>query len=122
MDAYNAGDIDAALDFCNVEIRGFPDTSVFPEARPMVGRDEFRAFLEETRAAWVASRVIRKEAFDVGNDRVLYRSDWGGQGIASGVETYSNLSHIYTIQDGQITRAEWYFDHDKALKAVGLEE
>jgi ketosteroid isomerase-like protein len=122
MDAYNAGDLDEALDFCAVEVRGFPDASVFPEARPFVGRDEFGAFLEETRAAWVASRVIEKEAVDVGNDRVLYRSDWGGQGIASGAETYTNLSHIYTIQDGQITRAEWYFDHDEARKAVGLEE
>ena len=122
IDAYTAGDTDAALDLCAEEIRAFPDASVFLEAGPTVGRDEFGAFLEETRAAWVASRVIEKETFDVGNDRVLYRSDWGGQGIASGAETYTNLSHIYTIQDGQITRAEWYFDHDEALKAVGLSE
>jgi ketosteroid isomerase-like protein len=36
------------------------------------------------------------------------------------VETHTNLSGLYTIRDGQVTRAEYFFDHEKALEAVRL--
>jgi len=122
IEAYNAGEIDVTMDLCAVDVEAFPDASVFPETRPLVGRDEFGAFLKETRSAWVAARAVTKEALNADPDRVLVRTDWGGEGISSGVETYSNLSAIYTIRDGQISRADYFFDHDKALKAAGLEE
>ena len=100
----------------------FPDASLFPESSSLVGRDRFRDFLEETWAAWASSGVTPQEVLDIGDGRVLVRADWGGTGTASGGETHTNLSEIYTIRDGQVTRAEYSFDHDKALKAVGLAE
>jgi ketosteroid isomerase-like protein len=120
--AYNARELDAAVDLCAADVNVFPDASVFPESSSLVGRDELRHFLEETWAAWASGEVTPKEALDIGDGRVLVRADWGGTGSASGVETHTNLSAIYTIRDGQISRAEWFFDHDKALRAAGLAE
>ena len=120
--AYNAGDIDAAVDLCDREVNGFPDASLFPESRPLVGRDELRGFLAETRSSWANTRYVTKEVFDIGGGRVLIRGEWGGTGGASGVETYQDLSSIFTTRDAQISRAEWFFDHDKALRAAGLAE
>jgi hypothetical protein len=32
------------------------------------------------------------------------------------------LSAVYTLQQGRIAKAEYFFDHAKALDAVGLSE
>jgi ketosteroid isomerase-like protein len=62
-----------------------------------------------------------REVFAVG-DRVVARMDWGGRGRASGIDLRSNLTSISTVRDGKVAKIEWYFDHAKALEAVGLSE
>jgi ketosteroid isomerase-like protein len=120
--AYNARDIDATVDLFAVDVNVFPDASVFPESGSLVGRDEFRGFVEETWSVWTTVVARPKEVLDIGDGRVFVRADWGGTGMASGIETYQDLSAIHTIRDGQISRAEYFFDHDKALDAVWLTE
>jgi len=46
----------------------------------------------------------------------------GGTGVASGVEMFSSLSAVYTLEHGGISKAEYFFDHERALKAAGLEK
>lgn len=118
--AYNANEIDAAVDLCAPNVRAFPDTSVFLEGHIRIGRDEFRVLLEESRLAWKSCGHDAEEVVDVGDGRVLVRGDWGGVGITSGAETYRSLSTIYTIRDGQIAKVEYFFDHARALEAAGL--
>jgi ketosteroid isomerase-like protein len=120
--AYNARDIDAAVALFAVDVNVFPDASVFPESSSLVGRDEFRGFVEETWSVWASVIARPKEVLDLGNGRVFVRADWGGTGMASGIETYQDLSAIYTIRDGQISTAEYFFDHDTALRSAGLAE
>ena len=122
VDAYNAGDLDALMELCAPDIEVFPDASVFPEADPLRGRDEYRRWLEEANSAWISARNDTIEAFALGADRVLHRGQWGGEGAASGLYTTASITDIWTIRDGQIARVEYFFDHDQALKAVGLEE
>src|SRR5256885_2063040 len=119
---YNARELDAAVDLCAVDLNAFPDASVFPESGSLVGRDELRGFLEETWTAWASGGVTPEEVFDIGDGRVLVRADWGATGSASGVEIHTSLTAIVTLRDGLMSRIEWFFDHPKALKAVGLEE
>ena len=119
--AYNAGDVDAAADLCTPDVEVFPDASVFPEAG-VSARDEYRAFMEETRSAWKSCSAKVEEVLEVEDGRVLIRGDWGGIGIASGVESYRSLNSIYTVRDGQISKVEYFFDHAKALEAVGLSD
>ena len=121
-DAYNAGDLDALMELCAPDIEAFPDASVFLESSPLRGRDEFRSWLEEIDSAWISARNDTIEAFALGADRVLHRGQWGGEGAASGLYTTASITDIWTIRDGQIARVEYFFDHDQALKAVGLEE
>ena len=121
VDAYNAGDLDALLELWAPNIEVFPDASVFPEADPLRGRDAYRSWLEEINSAWISARQDTIEAFALGRDRVVHRGEWGGKGAASGIETVSSITSIWTIRDGQITRVEYFFDHEQALKAAGLE-
>jgi ketosteroid isomerase-like protein len=122
LDAYNAGDIDASLSYFAADMEGFPDASAFPEAAPLHGREEYRRWVEEIDSPWVSAQNVTREVFAVGDDRVVHRGDWGGEGVASGIETASSVTGIFTIRDGLISRVHWFFDHDKALKAVGLAE
>ncbi len=119
--AYNAHDVDAAADLCAADVEVFPDGSVFPEAG-VVGRDAYRVFMEETWSAWKSCAAEVEEVLDVGDGRVLIRGDWGGIGIASGAESWRSLSSIYTVRDRQIAKVEYFFEHAKALEAVGRRE
>jgi ketosteroid isomerase-like protein len=100
----------------------FPDRTVFPEAEPLVGRDAYRAWLEEVASPWVAVEVEVREVFALPDGRVVLREDWGGLGRSSGLRTSSSITGIFTLRSGRLTRVEWHFDHAEALKAVGLEE
>jgi ketosteroid isomerase-like protein len=120
-DAYNAGDMDAMMSYYAPDLEASPDVG-FPEARPLIGSEEFRSWVEGIDAAWVHGTWVASEVFAVDGDRVVYRGDWGGEGLASGVETASSITGVFTIRDGQISRLEFFFDHAHALKAVGLAE
>ena len=63
-----------------------------------------------------------REVFPVGDDRVVALMDWGGRGRTSGIDLRSSLTSIRTVRDGKVAKIEWFFDHDKALEAVGLSE
>jgi ketosteroid isomerase-like protein len=122
FETYNAWDLDAHLALYAPDAEFVPDASTFTEAAPVQGRDEIRAWLEEAANAWVAPRYVLIEVLALGTDRVLARGEWGGQGAGSGIETYSSLTGVWTVRHGQISRVEFFFDHDAALKAVGLAE
>jgi len=119
--AYNDGDIDAWAEFLDPEIEAVPDTS-FPESHPLLGRDEYRAWTEQLTMGLLNPRWETTEVLDLGADRVLHRGNWGGKGAASGIETDSSITGLFTVREGQISRVEFYFDHDRALKAADLEE
>jgi ketosteroid isomerase-like protein len=118
--AYNEKNLDAALDACAEDIRVWPDRSVFPEAASLVGREEFRDFLQETWSAWTSGAVTPQEVIDMGDGRVLVRADWIARGSVSGAEVSTNLSAIYTVRDGMVSSASYFFDHHEALNAAGL--
>jgi ketosteroid isomerase-like protein len=120
IETYITGDRDAYLEFVAEDVEVRPDASRFPEAEPFRGREEFSRFLAEIDRGWEGgATAVIGEILPVG-DRVLTRANWGGKGSASGIELHSNLSALYTVQDGQITKIEYFFDHAEALKAVGL--
>jgi ketosteroid isomerase-like protein len=119
--AYDAADFEAMVDLCTADVRVSPDAAIFPEADSSVGREPLKSFVIGTTVAWAQVRYPISEATAVGDDRVLIRGEWGGTGVASGVEMVSSLSAVYTLQQGRIAKAEYFFDHAKALDAVGLE-
>ena len=119
---YNAGDFDAHLALYAPDAEWVPDASRFPEETPPHGHDEIRRFIEGTGDGFLNLRYELNDVFAVGADRVLARGEWGGQGEASGIETYSSLTTVWTVRDGEILRTEFFFDHDEALKAAGLSE
>jgi hypothetical protein len=97
LDAYNAGDFDAQMELWAPDIEVFPDRSVFPEADPLRGRDEYRSWLEGINIARISARTDTIEAFALGRNRVVQPGEWGGKGAANGIETVSSITSIVTI-------------------------
>jgi ketosteroid isomerase-like protein len=120
-DAYNAGDLDAIMECYAPDVEAYPDAG-FPEARPLVGRDEFRRWVEGIRAPWAVARWLVHETRAIEPDRVLQRGDFGGVGVGSSIETLASYTLVYTIRDGLIARVDYFSDHALALKAAGLED
>jgi ketosteroid isomerase-like protein len=123
FEAYNAGDLHRMMGFYASDVAVFPDPGVFPESAPLHGLSEWRAWVKEIATAWEnPPRYITTEVLDLGNGRVLRRGDWGGVGATSGIEMFSSITGVFTVREGLISRTEYFFDHDKALKAAGLAE
>jgi ketosteroid isomerase-like protein len=117
-DAYKHGDW--------VEMAATLDPYVFVRTDPiwpepfMFGRDAVVAWF---RGIWEsAGRDFRiEEVVDLG-DRVLLRQSWTVRGQQSGVTGQQPVSDIVTVRDGLIIFIEYFLDHERALKAVELEE
>jgi ketosteroid isomerase-like protein len=122
VELHNARDLDSAVDVCTVDVLVLPDRMVFPEAEPVHGRDAFRDLLEGTWESWTVGVVVIREIFEAPDGRVVARTDWEATGAASGLDVATNLTGVFTVRDGQIAVANFYFGHADALKAVGLEE
>jgi hypothetical protein len=61
--------------------------------------------MDEINSAWRTVSWRTTEVFAVDVDRVLHRGDWGGEGAASGIETYSSVTGVFTVRADQISRA-----------------
>jgi ketosteroid isomerase-like protein len=119
FDAWNAGDMDRFRDLCdpNVVLHMVPD---WPEPGPYVGREAVMRQFAQLRETWDADVVEPiGDLIDVGN-RVVVRQIW--RGFGRGPDANIDLSIIFTLREGRITSAEYFWDHAEALKAAGLEE
>src|SRR6476659_2785402 len=108
-DAYNAGDLDAVMECYAPDVEAYPDAS-FPEAGPLVGRDEFRRWVEGIRAPWAVARWVVHETRAFEPDRVLERGDFGGLGLGSSIETFASYTVVFTVRDGLIARVDYFSD------------
>jgi ketosteroid isomerase-like protein len=122
VELYNARDLNAAVELCTDDVVLVPDRMVFPEGEPARGRDAFLRFLEGTWESWAGGMTVVREVFEAPDGRVVVRTDWEAKGAASGLDVSTNLTGVFTVRDGQIAIADFYFDHTEALDAVRPEE
>ncbi len=119
-DAHNAGDLDRWIEFYAPDVEVIPDASAFPESSPFRGRDQLRSWLEDVRITLVGERWEIVEMQPVGAEHILVRYEWSGMGAASGIKASSGITAIHAVRDGRIARSEFYFDHEQALRAAGI--
>ena len=116
-EAWNAGDMDA--------LRGLfdPDASMrlpegWPEPGPFIGREAVMRQLEQQRETWDADALEPIADFIDAGERVVVRFIWRGAG--RGPELNMEMTGVYSVREGKITVFEFFWDHSKALQAVGL--
>ena len=78
-------------------------------------------FRQERDEVWDEFLVTPEQLLDAG-DAVVVTESLRARGKGSGVETTSRSTSVWTVRDGRITHAAWYYDRQEALKAAGLAE
>ena len=91
----------------------------WPEAGPHLGREAVLRFLEELRGTWEAGELEEISLIDAG-DRILCRQRW--HGVGRGPDAYLEVTTVMTFRNSKIVMVEYFWDHERALEAVGLSE
>jgi ketosteroid isomerase-like protein len=117
-DAYNRGDLGAFLESFDEEVviraaEGWPETAYH-------GKREVQSFYEGF-AETVGRDTVIEELRDAG-EAVVFRARAHITGERSGLEGEMQFSQVLTFRKGKVVLIEFFWDHQKALEAVGLSE
>ncbi len=117
MEAWNARDMDALRATYAEDVVTWPPTG-WPEAGPFVGRDIVMGQWERMRESWNDDEIEMLADYIDAADRVAVRMMWRERG--HGPEADAEATAIFTIRDGKIRVAEFFWDHAEALEVLGL--
>ena len=118
IEAWNAGDMERFAEpfAAEVEMYVMPD---WPEQGPFIGRDavlrQYAGLREPSRGTDVVQTVT--EPREVAPGRVLTTIVWEASG--SGPQMSFEMSVLFWLRDGLITRVEHFWTRDEALAVIG---
>ena len=125
LEAYNRRDLDAVVIGWHRECEYRPDRNwvaaglLEPAYRGLVGYRQYVASTAEVFAGEVYVKPL--ELIDLGSQTVIL-AEAPMRAQASGIPLTEAWAIVSTLKDGQIIHHQEYFDHDEALRAVGLGE
>ena len=119
MEAWNARDMESLHETYAEDVVTWPPTG-WPEAGPFIGRDTVIGQWERMRDSWDDDEVEMLADYIDAADRVVVRMIWRERG--HGPEADAEATGIFTIRNGQIRVAEFFWDHVEALETLGLSE
>ena len=93
-----------------------------PGMRPVYrGREGFMEFMR----TWTEDfdwTIALEQVIDAGDGRVVVQTHQRATGKGSGVPVELHMGAVWTVESGQVTRMENFFDPAEALEAAGLSE
>ena len=93
--------------------------ATYPEgARVLRGRDGMRRWVATTKEVWDEWR-FEPERLIPGGDQVLALVRVVARGALSGVPLVRETAHLWTLENGRVTRCEVYLDRTEALEVAG---
>jgi ketosteroid isomerase-like protein len=121
--AHERGDFSSA-DWADPDIEyavvGGPDSGVWK------GRAAMAKAWGEVLAAYTDISIVVEEIRQLDDERVLVLSAFAGRGKASGIDASKGIQNagatLWQIRNGKVVRHGFYFDRDRALADLGLEE
>ena len=119
MEAWNARDMDALRETYAEDVVTWPPDG-WPEAGPFIGRDLVMRQWERMRELWDEDEVEMRTDYLEAADRVAVRMIWHWKGPAP--EADSEATALFTIRNGKIRVAEFFWNYAEALETAGLSE
>jgi ketosteroid isomerase-like protein len=119
LKVWNVGDMEGVRELYDPDavMEAAPD---WPESGPFVGRDAVMQQLNQARAAFDSDSAELLSDLIAAGDRVIMRMVWHGFG--RGPQSDMEWTLVFTIRDGRILKAQYFWDHAEALEAAGLSE
>ncbi|MGZ5311229.1 MAG: nuclear transport factor 2 family protein [Solirubrobacterales bacterium] len=114
---WNAGNMEGVRELYDPDavMRAMPD---WPEPGPFIGREAVMRQLSQVRGAFESDSLeLPSDPVAVG-DRVIVRVGW--HGVGRGPHSEMEWTTVFTIRDGRILNAEYFWEHADALEAAGL--
>jgi ketosteroid isomerase-like protein len=94
--------------------------ATYPEgARALHGRDGMKRWVATTMEVWDEWRFEPERLIPVG-DQVVALVRVAARGALSGVPLVRETAHLWTVEDGRVTRCAVYLDRAEGLEAAGL--
>jgi ketosteroid isomerase-like protein len=121
FDAYNAGDLEATLDFIAPEFEFRPSGLFMDTEKTYRGREGWSEFWHTFREAWESITISVERIEDLG-EQVLILGTFHGRGQGSGVEVTREAAWIVTPRDGLFAWSRTFVSWAEALQAAGLSE
>jgi hypothetical protein len=120
MAAYFRGDQPAMLELIDPElvVRQFPDQ---PDVRDYHGHAGLAEVMSEWIGTWEDWSIEIRSARAVG-ELVLVDAFQRGVGRGSGVPMEADVTFLFTVRDGKITRWRMFHSEQQALDAIGVVE
>ena len=119
FDAFNRGDVDAALKDAAPSFEYDFSRSRSP-GRGIYRLDQMRDYFTEFASTWEALRLGPEEFIEVGEHVVTpFTNRFRGR---DGIEVTARAAFVWTIHDGAIARVTFYQERREALEAAGLSE
>ena len=120
-DAFNANDLDAALEIFDPDIEWHTYIVPGPGGGVYRGHDGVRELWSDAKRIFGDFRNVPEEMFDAGDQVVIFvRVE--GVGAKSGAAVQARIAHLMTFRGEQVVRVQSFEDHDEALRAAGLPE
>jgi ketosteroid isomerase-like protein len=120
LDAWNRQDYEAAIGFLHADVELVPMRAVF-EGMVYRGADGFREFLDDMSEDWEDFRLEPDELREIDDARVLVLGRIQGRGKASGMEFEAPAAWVCELQDGKVTKVQFYAHEEAAQDDLGLE-
>jgi ketosteroid isomerase-like protein len=119
INAFNAGDFDAALKYASPDFEMDLSRAIGPQ-HGVFSLPQVKGFWAEFADAWESFRLEPHEFIDAGEHVVVPWTIHGrGRG---GIEVSSDVAWVWTFHNGAVTRGSMYQERREALDAVGLSE
>ena len=119
-EAFNRGDVEAALAQLHPDIEWWPATDE-PITAPYRGHEGYRRLVAGIREAVPDIQIEVEELFVAGGFVVACLRFWG-RGGDSGVPVEIRETHVVRLLDRKVIEVREYREKDAALEAVGLRE
>ena len=122
VEAFNRGDLDAALDLLHPEVE-WRTLDAFPDAGTHRGPEEVRGFFQTWGDAFRGFRLHLESCVPVDEHRVLAAMRVSGEGAGSGIEVRSpTFFQLVEFRDGRVIRARMFQTEAEALEAAGPQQ
>jgi uncharacterized protein len=119
FEAWNAGDMDAFRELLAAEVILRP-VEDWPEPGPYEGQDAVMRWLGQLRDAWDADALEATSDFIDAADRVIVRFTW--RSVGHGPQSNMEFTGVWTVRNGKYRGIEFFWDHQEALEAAGIEK
>ena len=119
-DAFNRGDIDGAVQFCDAQIE-WSEPDEFPGGGLYHGRDSVKRYLVQSRAAW-AEVISEPERFITAGDRIVVFVHARVRPKDSANWQNVRLADVYTFKDGRAIAMRAFADRSEAVRWVGVKD